>query len=275
MIKKALIGSAVLLAVGTLVFGRDVFSYVKTCGTSVREAVKREVPLEFEVQRARETVEDLVPDIRNCMHVIAEQQVDIEHLEGEIARKTNEISRQKEAILALRNDLETGKSNFVYASRVYSSVQVKRDLAVRFERFKNAEEMLSRDRQILQAKRQTLVHNEEKLDRMLGAKKDLEVKIEQLESRLKAVQAAQAATLLEIDDSQLARAKKLIREINKQLDVREKMLDAEGKFPGLIPVDTEPEIPVENITEEIDEYFNGNEAGDAAEGKVAEADPAA
>lgn len=262
MIKKTLIGTAILLAAGTFVFGRDLFSYAKTAGSSVRSAVKSEVPLDFQIQRAREMVEDLVPDVRRCMHVIAEQQVDIERLQESITGKERELGQQKDVILTLRDDLQNGNGQFVYASRTYTPDEVKRDLSRRFERFKAAEGTLKRDRQVLEAREKSLSANEEKLENMLAAKKDLEVEIEQLEARLKTIQAAQTVSTIEIDDSQLARAKTLIRELNKQLDVREKMLDAEGKFTGLIPVETESGIPVDDVTGEIDAYFGiGSESG--------------
>jgi hypothetical protein len=88
--------------------------------------VKSEVPIEFQVERAREMVERLVPEIRDSMHVIAEQQVDIEHMNRDINRKTAEMSRQKDAILTLKGDLEKGGSTFQYASRTYTSDDVKR-----------------------------------------------------------------------------------------------------------------------------------------------------
>ena len=78
MLKKTLIGTAVAAALAVFVFGKDVVSYARTSASSVRDAVKSEVPLEFEIERARKIVENLVPDIRNCMHVVAEQQIDIE-----------------------------------------------------------------------------------------------------------------------------------------------------------------------------------------------------
>ena len=96
--KKILIGAAVLATLGTFVFGRDVVSYMKTAGNSVREAVKSEVPVDFEVERARKMVEDLVPDIRRCMHVIAEQQVDVETLQQEMHDSELAMKQQKEAM---------------------------------------------------------------------------------------------------------------------------------------------------------------------------------
>ena len=275
MLRKALVGSAILLTMGSFVFGRDVFSYMRTWGSSVKNAVKNEVPIEFEVERARELVEKLVPDVRDCMHVIAEQQVDIEQRLKEIARREQGIGDQKQRILTLRSDLDSGRSTFQYASRTYTSDQVRRDLALRFNRYKAAEETLSRDQQILAAHRKSLRANEDKLDTLLVAKQELQVKIEQLEARVKTVQAAEAASSLEFDDSRLARAKSLIRDLNKQLDVKEKMLDAEGKFTGLIPVDSPAEPVIDNITEEIDLYFQTEPVPDEDVDAVAAIRPAA
>ncbi|HBL47683.1 MAG TPA: hypothetical protein DDZ90_30280, partial [Planctomycetaceae bacterium] len=120
MCKKFVIGAAVLATLGTFVFGRDVVSYVKTAGNSVRQAVKSEVPVDFEVDRARKMVEDLVPDIRRCMHVIAEQQVDVETLQSEMQETELAMKQQKDAMFTLRSDLESNEPEFVYASRTYS-----------------------------------------------------------------------------------------------------------------------------------------------------------
>lgn len=257
MIKKTILGAVALVAVGTFIFGRDFCSYAKTAASSARNAVKGEVPIEFEVDRARKMVEQLIPEIRGSMHVIAEQQVDVEHMGREVDRKSAELSRQKDAMLTLKTDLEKGGTTFVYASRTYTPVEVKQDLAQRFERFKSADETLRRDREILAAREKSLRAHEQKLDGMIAAKKELEVQVEQLEARMKTLQAAETVSTLEIDDSELTHVKKLIRELNKQLDVKEKMLDAEGRFTGLIPVEpSASQTPVENVTEEINAYFN-------------------
>lgn len=255
-LKKVIIGATVAVLAGGLVFGhRDAFSYLRTGATSLRHAVTAEVPVEFEIERARNLVDQLIPDIRRCMHVIAEQQVDVEHLQQAIARKDGEIGKQKDAVLSLRSDLGTGKHVFVYASRSYTQDEVKRDLAVRFERFKAAEEILAADKKILAAREQNLIANQDKLTGMMQAKKDLEVKLEQLQARLETIRAAETVSTLAIDDSNLSHARRLIDELNKQLDVKQKVMDSEGKFTGLIPVEsTEASVP-SNITEQIDAYF--------------------
>jgi chromosome segregation ATPase len=277
MIRKTLLGAAAVALLGGFVFGRDLFSYVKTSAKSVREAVKREVPLEFEVARARDMVEDLIPDIRAHVELIAEDEVEVERFQEQIAQKEKGLRRQEQAILSLHQDLKSGDSTFSYASRTFTSDDVKRDLKDRLERCKSAKESLERDRKILAHREKALWANKQTLDEMLLAKKDLEVKVEQLSSRLDSLRAAEAAdsnSIITFDDSQLARTKKLIAELNQQLDVREKVLDAEGKFAGLIPVETEivdDEVPT-NITEEINEYFSpqdeaADEVADTVDGQ--------
>ncbi len=258
MIKKALVGTAILASLGTLVFGSDVISYAKTWGSSMRDAVKSEVPIEFEVQRAREIIVNLEPDITKCMELIAEQQVDIEDLTQEIALKQKGVSSQKGAILTLRSDLASVETRFVYDGHTYTTEDVKRDLATRFERFKVAEDTLQREGQILRAREKALSANLEKLENMVAEKQNLEVQIEQLEARMKSVQAAATVSTLEIDNSQLTRAKKLIRQLNKRLDVKEKLLDSEGKFTGLIPVEAKQQEVPADIANQVDTYFGHN-----------------
>ncbi|MEW4527597.1 MAG: hypothetical protein ACF8PG_09910 [Maioricimonas sp. JB045] len=259
MIKKAILGTLTAAVIGGLVFGRDAASYVTTGFKSVRDTVRNEVPIEFELERAREMIDGLVPEIRKSMHVIAEEEVEIDRLRESIARREKDLKGQEEAILTLTSDLKSGKTRLVYSGRTYSTGEVQRDLSERFDRFKVAEDTLARERQILDAKSRAHDSHREKLERMLSAKKDLQVEIERLQARLRSVEAAETISELQIDDSHLTRCKSLVAELNKQLDVREKMLDADGKFTGLIPVEAEQtDVPVD-IAEQVERYFGEND----------------
>lgn len=267
MIKQAIYGVAALGALASFVFGRDVLSYARTWGNTVRQTMKSEVPVEFEVARARELVENLVPDIRNVMHVIAEQEVDVESLTAELNRKKTELVSQKDAIQTRTGDLKSGQASFVYASQTYSSDQIRNDLAKRFDRFKMAEETHKREQQVLEARQKALVANREKLDNLLAAKSDLELQLEQLEARLKMVQAAETVSTVSIDDSELTRAKKLIRELNKQIDVREKVMASDGKLTDLIPVEAKHTAP-KDLESQIEAYFTPKDQTSAAKGEM-------
>jgi len=258
MLKKLVIAGVLVGTVGSLVaFGGRPFSYARTWVVSWKKNAEDRVPLDLKIKHAREEVDKLGPEIRKCMRVVAEQQVDIEQMEARVARHQKPLKEQELAILKLRNDLKSGEPSYVYAGQSYMASEVRKDLAVRFDRFREAEESLSRERKILAAKRKSLRANERRLDEMMAAKKQLVVQIEQLEARWKTVQAAQEASEIEFDDSQLSRTKTLIAQINKELEVRTKLLAADGKMDtGTIPVNTKPaDIPVVDVTKSVDDYF--------------------
>ena len=256
MLKKLVVGTATLAVAGGLILGSDALSYLRTFGGNVREAVKSEISVEFELDRIRDEVDSLMPEIRQHMTVVAEQSVDVKDLDRELTDKESQLGKQKEAILALRTDLETGKDSFTYRAVSYSRGEVEADLAQRFVSYCTAEDCVKRDRQILTAQRDTLRANQRKLDTMLSRKQDLIVKVAQLEARLKQVQAAEAVNSIEIDDSQLAHVENLIKEMNHALDVRESVLETEGEVFGLIPVIEEDPAPKSgNILGEIDNHF--------------------
>ena len=255
MIRKMILGSLMFMGFGSLVFGSHAWSYVKTCGREVRHAVKRQVPLEFEVRHAQQLVSDLVPEIRQAMHVIAEQQVEVEALEQAVTRRETAVKQQKTAILALRGTLNEGETQYVIAGKPYSQQQVEKDLETRFRRFQLAEETLQHEQQILTARRAALRANEDQLANLISTKKELEAQLAQLDARMRAVKAAESiSNVSQLDDSRLNRAKQQIAELNKQLDVKERLLETEVPHTGLIPIEQELE-PKTDISTKIDDYF--------------------
>ena len=265
MLKKSLIALAVAGTLGTLGFGKDLYSYLRTAGGEARQALKAGVPIEFEIQRARDMVESLIPEVRTCMHVIAEEEVNIDHLNREIAKAETGLERQRSEILVMRKDLESNQATFQYASRRYTAEEVRQDLAQRFQRFKTAESTLASQQEIRRQRERSLVAAREKLESMLNEKRTMEVEIEHLEARLKQVQAAQAANHLSVDDSGLSRARQLITELNKQMDVETRLLDSQGHFTGLIPVSTREPVPAD-LARQIDQHFGTVPQTESAEG---------
>ncbi|MCA9025905.1 MAG: hypothetical protein KDA86_11925 [Planctomycetaceae bacterium] len=264
MLKKAFIGSMAVVTASTFFFGRDAMSYLATGATSLRDAVRSEVPIEFEMERAKKEVADLIPAIHQSLKVVAEQQVSVENLRANIDQKTAALEEQEEAILALNEDLKTGDEQFVYAGHTYSVNEVQRDLTERFNRFKTAENTLKDQQQILAAKEKALEQHRSTLEDMLSQKKTLEVELERLMARMQMINARKQISSVSVDDSQLAKAKALINEIDQKLDVEAKLLDAEGNFLGLIPVETKTEESVD-IAFQVDSYFSSKPGARSSE----------
>lgn len=268
MVRKFALGTLAVAAVGTFVFGKDAVSYLTTGADNVRSAVRSGVPVEFEIQRAKQEVQNLTPEIRKSLHVIAEQEVEIDNLHQSIARQEAKLGAQEDAILQLSGDLKSGDTQFVYNRRSFDRKAVQKDLADRFNRFKVAEDAIARDRASLAAKEQALGSMKVKLEEMLSARMDLQVEIDRLEARLRSVEAAETIAKLEIDDSQLARTRSLISQINKELDVRQKLVDAEVDFSGTIPVEQDG-VGTEDVEAEVAAYFGSRREVPAPAGFVA------
>lgn len=254
MLQKLLWSTAGVTALGLFVFGEDAWSYLTTSVSTVRQAVKQEVPLEFEVQRARELVTQVDGEIRRCLRVIAEDEVNVDDLRKQIATQTEEHARQKEHVLQLRSDLKENRETYTYRGRAYTRGEVQQDLADRFHRYQLVEDTIKSRREVLVSREKALGAARKKLEAMLDGKEQLQVQIENLDARLKTLQAAQSASDVAFDESQVSRTRQLIQELNKQVEVRQKLLQGNGDTTGLIPLDA-PELPNSEITQQIDTYF--------------------
>ena len=85
-IKIGLVAAAGLAVVGGLVFGTDAVSYFYTSAKSVRTAMKDKVPTEFELQRARDLLDDIIPEMQANIRLIAQEEVEVAALRAEIER---------------------------------------------------------------------------------------------------------------------------------------------------------------------------------------------
>ncbi len=207
-------------------------------------------------------IQDLVPEVRKNMHLIAKEEVEVQRLEEQIARTEETLKKEKTQLLRLKTDLAAGKSALQYGDRSYSVDEVKNELAHRFERYKTGDATLASLKEIRSARQKSLAAAREQLDGMLAAKRQLQVDVENLEARTKMVEVAQTTSKYQFDETQLGRVKELISNLRTRLAVAEKMVNAEVNFQDEIPVD---KATPANIAEQVGDYF----ADHAAETRVA------
>lgn len=255
MIRRVLVGVGIALGLAVVFFGRDAVSYVRTSLGYVNVAVQEMVPMEFQIQRARDMIEDLVPEIRKNMQLIAREDVEVERLAKQIAETEARLAKEKEGLVTLSADLAAGRERFVYAGRHYSAEQVRTDLARRFERYKTGEATLASLQEMRAARQRSVDAAREKLEGMLAARRQLQVEVESLEAQLKMLQAAQTASEYSFDDSKLARVKQLVADLQARLEVAARLVDAEGHFHDQIPLDDSAPA---DIVQQVTEYFAGS-----------------
>jgi len=255
MIKKTVITALSLTLVAGVMLGSNAWSYLKTACNRVGENVESTVPVEFQIDRARQMVRDLAPEIRHSMVVIAKEEIEVERLKEQIEKSTAKTEKSKEEILRLQADLADDRQVFRYAGHSYSRNEVTQDLSRRFSRFKVNDETLEHLCSMQQARAKNLDAARQKLTAMVSAQKKLETDITNLEAKRKLVEVAQASSDVVFDDSQLARAKELITDIRTKLDVAAKLANADVSIHAEIPLDAEQS---EDVTEQVAAYFDLN-----------------
>lgn len=251
-VKYVVVPAVALVAVGGLIFGDDLFSYVSSSARSLRTSVKDSVPIEFELQRARDLLEEIVPEMHANIRLIAQEEVEVENLKNDIARCEVALSDGKAKIHKLDQMLATDRTYFTVGDRQYSRESVKGDLARRFECYKEAEVVLQGKRRLLATRRKSLDAAVQMLDKARSRKALLADRIESLASQHRLVKAASVGSRFQIESSKIAQTDKLIREIKKRLDVAERVLAHEGKFLEPIPVDV---VEEKDLLTQVRDYF--------------------
>ncbi len=115
MVKKVILIGGGSLLVGGLLLGSNALSYIRTSVGYVSEAARDVVPIEFEIERARGMIRDLVPEVRKNMHVIAKEEVEVQRLQKQITKAATGLEEDKGQLMRLKTDLATGQDVFRYA----------------------------------------------------------------------------------------------------------------------------------------------------------------
>ncbi|MEX2188817.1 MAG: hypothetical protein WD875_18555 [Pirellulales bacterium] len=263
--KKFFMTAAGVLLVGGIVMGTEAWSYLSTGWNRASQAVKDQVPVSFELDRARNMLPGLDKEIERCMHTVAKEEASIEQLERDVANRENALARCEQQMVKLRTDLASGKNEYEYAGRKYSVVQVKSDLSSRLSACKTRKATIDNMQQILGARRSGLDAARQKLAEMQSSRTQMVVDIENLEARLKMVEVAQTAAGFKFDDSNLSRTRELVADVSARLDVMSKLAQLETTG-GEIPVDAPTAT---DVVDQVAEYFGETSAESAKVANVA------
>ncbi|MBX9656788.1 hypothetical protein K2Y11_24485 [bacterium] len=258
---RKLLGGLVLLGVGSfLLFGTSAGSYLRTGYVQAVGYFKGQIPVHFKLERARQLVGELHPDIHKAARDIAVEEVRITRLKDEIARAEKDRDEQQVAILAIRDQLKQGLASYTVAGRTFTQSDLERDLARRFKSFKRVSDSLEQRSNLLNARESKLVAARETYQGLLETKKELESEIEALDAEQKALEARKVAKRIVIDDGRFQHARKALDEIKEQLSVDQKLIETEGYMVDPVPAE---EIPPSDLTDQIDQYFGRTSAKDA------------
>src|SRR5436305_7508936 len=217
-----LVTGGALLTSG-LMFGSELSSYMRSSVHDVRMAVKDNIPMQFELRRARDLLDEIGPEMHNNVRAIAEQEVEVATLQGDINESKQGINEERVRVAKLRDAVAGGQTSFTFGDMSFSHNQITQELSRRFSHLKEAETALASKQQLLENRQKSLIAAQEALENAKSQKAQLEAQIEGLEAQYKLVQAQSqsAPQPEEFDHTKLSQAQQVHVGIPKQVDCPE------------------------------------------------------
>lgn len=247
---------AILL--GGLLFGRDLASYVRTGVSNVREEVRASIPIDVELERARQMIKEITPELRSNVRLIVNEEIAVKTLRNEIVSSRDSVVGQRQQVALLRNELSnTQQVSLKVGGREYSRARVVEKLASRVNRFKQANAELQSKEKMLEIRERSLAAAQEMFDKSRARKAELEQKVESLVAKHRLVKAQAVASSIHIDDSQLARADRLMKDIEKRLETASRVISYEADLESSSFDDV---LIEEDIIEEANACLGGCES---------------
>ena len=266
MIKKAVLATSGVFLLTSLSVGMPLWSYARCGWDWMRVSTTEMLPLEWEIQRARQMITDLKPEIEENAKKVAREKVEVTRLKQQFDEASMGLEKSREQIERLTADLKAGGDKFTYGGTTYTAAQVESDLSSRFKRFKTKNATASKLEQVLQARQVSLKATQDRMTTMLDARRQLEVEVENLEARLGALRVAQTATGISLDDSQLAKTRGLLDEIAVRIDVQEESVAVDTEYFDQIDLNEDVDS---NLVDEIAEFLNRGSEQDETHALVA------
>lgn len=262
MMKKGLIGAALGAGALGLIFGTAAPSYVKTTFHKARNGVKGSVPIEFEIERAKQEIAALRPAIAGAIEALVKAEVESEHLQKDIAATREELNGEGRALQALNEHLKTGDLHLT-GGVAYSAKEVKNDLVRRMDHYKIVKNILAEKQDTLKILQKNVLSAREGLSAMRNAERDLAARVDGAEARLNQIKASRTSNEFNFDDSAVGQAKKTVTELEMKLEQMARVDDLKGKYADRgVSVILESD---RDVTKEIDaEFSNAPKAGDPA-----------
>lgn len=263
MCKKLVV--TLLLVFGAVVFlrsehGRELVRELK----NKRWSSKHCGSLEREIARLRGDLKRLDSDDRTDVHNLAVKEQQIDKLKTKIKDLENIAVANKRIILTLREDLKTGQQLIKYGDNEYSSNEVKGHLARVFTTYKRDVEELKSLRSMLQEQQLNLQAAHDALTAKRNQRRDLEIKLIQLETKLYQVRREQMKHRpIEISDRKQERIRSAIQKVEDRVDLESRKLRLEERYLlDLSREKVETEKVTEDVLEEIDRHFKEKDVVD-------------
>jgi hypothetical protein len=271
MFKKLLILSGMLVVVGWAFgsnAGREIVSYVKTGWKEVRTATQKVVPLEFEIKRAEDLLNNLdraddklINTLASQMQAVRKAEQDLETMTASLEARKIELTARADELKAWSTKMEDGKPVPVSTTkRDLAALNLERD----FKAYKVAEAAVKNKASMVEQLQTRIKAMQEQREALKGQRADLCTRVGKLKNDLDFLKVAQLKARHAGEDFQvpeIAQLRELIESIEGRIETSliEHQLREET---GAKAAAKSTSVPNANIGIEIESYFSTNKVAD-------------
>ena len=253
MMKKGVIGAALGAGILALAFGTSAPSYLKTAFHKARSSVKGSVPVEFEIDRAKNEIAALQPAIHEAMEAVVKAEFEVISLNKEIVSVRADLNSEGQELQALNDHLKKGDLHLT-GGAAYSEKDLRSLSAQKLDHYKLIKGILADKQETLKIRQKNVASARKGLDALKTARRDLSVRIEGIEARLTQINASRAASEFVYDESAVGRAKQTVADLELKLEQMARIDELKGEFADrgtVSPID-----PTRDVSREIDAEFS-------------------
>ena len=239
-------------AAGALALTNSVWSgSISTAWKKARTAIESQISPEFELERIRDQISRLTPDMNKNIEIIAEATVEVASLNRKIELVRGELDKRQTELLTLTEKIESGVKPVSWHGG-----NPKEKLARDMKAFKACEKDLATKQRLLEAKRESLESARRQLLTINESRQELEVLAAQYEAELANLREAQDRSKLKLNDSRLSEIRDSFEKLRQRIDAEKVKAELAGQFvtsPSAEPVHEES---TGDVVQEVRDYFN-------------------
>ncbi|GBD36681.1 hypothetical protein HRbin36_01808 [bacterium HR36] len=249
----SIVGTVAFLA-STIGLGTS-WSYLKTLFRFSGQAIRENVPLDFEIERLGTLVNDAQKELRQNEQAVARMEVEIEYLQNDVSKVQADVDRAKAELRKLRDYLhqasESQDGTVIISGKAYTRKEIETDIHRRLQRLEFMEQQLQSKQAFLEKRRQALDQAKNLVEKSRLAVENLAHQQERLKEMKRLLDMQPEGTTFTVDASKLQEAGKLAQEIEKQLRVQQKEREQVLHSGGQIPVELDDRPLEERLREKL------------------------
>jgi chromosome segregation ATPase len=223
MLKKILI-AATAVVVGLVLINKS--SLVRVWWKDAKACVENHIPIDTQLKQLRVEIDAIDNDIKKNLSQLADQEVKCKMTEERLAKMKARQQQLRADISDMEKGLEARTARVSFKDTSYSAAELTRKLDRSVADYKNLKDQVKHNEALLADQKRTVEAAHNRLTAMRNQKEELRTLHAKLQTQYEVVKQKQMEGRLEVDDSQVTRA----RELAHKIEVRMRKMETEARL---------------------------------------------